>query len=90
MEATWTDEMVAQIAAPCGFIEREMLALREAASRIGWGDDVSVEMIGRRDELMAAQQALAWALDPTQARSPYSMITGGTLDSLHVQKTAIQ
>lgn len=68
--------------APSGFIEREMLALREAAGKIGWGELVSEEDAARRERIMAAQQALAWALDPTAYAPPSRSVTGVDANSL--------
>lgn len=45
-----------------GFVERE-------AARIG-AELVKTEDKGRRAELYAAQQALAWAVEPTGVKSP--------------------
>ena len=36
---------------------------------------------GQRPELLAAQQALAWALDPHAFKSPLALITGTQEDS---------
>lgn len=50
------------------FIQREIDLLREAI--IGATDE------SEREQLYAAQQALAWALEPTGFKAPLNMIRG--------------
>lgn len=56
-----------------GFVERELLRINTAIAKLDEGRDY--------DRLYAAQQALAWALEPTGAKSPYAMIMGIHEDS---------
>ena len=50
------------------FIEREMTRINRALVDNPEGSE--------HDRLYAAQQALAWALEPTGAKSPYDFIMG--------------
>jgi len=51
-----------------GFVERELWRIERALS--------AARGTAKYSELYAAQQALAWALEPNGARSPYDMIMG--------------
>lgn len=51
-----------------GFVERDLDRIR-----IALGAVATIEM---RDQLLAAQQALVWALDPTNFMSPADMLLG--------------
>ena len=55
------------------FVQRELDRINTALN--------ASEHTSQRPELYAAQQALAWALDPTGVASPYAMITGTEADS---------
>ena len=50
-------------------IEREIARINRALVENPEGSDY--------DKLYAAQQALAWVLEPTGIRSPYDLIIGG-------------
>lgn len=52
------------------FIARELDRIREKLLELKSGE--------KYDQLYAAQQALAWALDPEAANSPYKTIMRGT------------
>ena len=51
-----------------GFVEREIAKIHAAL--------VQPEHEDKRPELYAAQQALAWALEPTGVKSPYDLFVG--------------
>ena len=51
-----------------GFVQRELDRISKALAEASNGD--------RYTELYAAQQALAWALEPDAFKAPYSTITG--------------
>jgi hypothetical protein len=59
--------------APCaiGFIARELVRIADRLRESGL-------LKGEYDQLYAAQQALAWTLEPNGFRAPYDAITADT------------
>lgn len=56
------------------FLQREIDKIRAKLLELKTGE--------KYDQLYAAQQSLAWALDPDNAKSPYSMIMQDTPEEI--------